>query len=275
MIEIPEAIVLTNQINKTLKGKKINHVIANSSPHGFAFFHGNPDEYNDLLSGKIISEAKAYAGWIKIEIDEMLLVLSEGLNLRFLNSDKTLPKKHQLLIIFDDDSCFVVTVSMYAAIMCCTPKELNNNKYYNLAVNSISPLSDEFDYEYFLSLFNEKTLKLSAKAFLATDQRIPGLGNGVLQDILLNAKIHPKKKMNTLTEEQKTLMFNSIKSTLFDMFDKGGRNTERDLFGNPGGYSVKLSKNTVLSICQNCGGTIKKESYLGGSIYFCDTCQEK
>lgn|GEM_PF-2077218 len=30
------------------------------------------------------------------------------------------------------------------------------------------------------------------KAFLATEQRIPGLGNGVLQDILWTARIHPK-----------------------------------------------------------------------------------
>ena len=116
---------------------------------------------------------------------------------------------------------------------------------------------------------------MSAKAFLATQQRIPGLGNGVLQDILLNAKIHPKKKINTLSEEQRKELFDSLKSTLAEMTDAGGRDTEKDLFGNPGGYRTKLGKNNKLLICPNCGGGVKKEAYMGGSIYFCEQCQEK
>ena len=35
----------------------------------------------------------------------------------------------------------------------------------------------------------------SAKAFLATEQRIPGLGNGCLQDILFRAGLNPRKKL--------------------------------------------------------------------------------
>jgi formamidopyrimidine-DNA glycosylase len=51
-------------------------------------------------------------------------------------------------------------------------------------------------------LSGEKLSSLSAKAFLATEQRIPGLGNGVAQDILFTAKIHSKRKMSTLSEKQ-------------------------------------------------------------------------
>jgi formamidopyrimidine-DNA glycosylase len=101
------------------------------------------------------------------------------------------------------------------------------------------------------------------------------LGNGVLQDILLNAKIHPRKKMNTLSDEQRCEVFDSIKHTLTNMADSGGRDTERDLFGNQGGYKTKLSKNNSLLICPNCGGAVKKESYMGGNVYYCEGCQEK
>jgi formamidopyrimidine-DNA glycosylase len=44
--------------------------------------------------------------------------------------------------------------------------------------------------------------KLSLKAALATEQRIPGLGNGSLQDILWQAHLHPKRKTNTLSDEE-------------------------------------------------------------------------
>jgi formamidopyrimidine-DNA glycosylase len=116
-------------------------------------------------------------------------------------------------------------------------------------------------------------MKLGAKAFLATEQRIPGIGNGVLQDILFQARVHPKKKINTCTEKEKKVLFTATKAVLLDRFRHGGRDTENDLFGNPGDYKTKLSKKTSGKPCPNCGSIIAKENYLGGSIYFCAQCQ--
>jgi formamidopyrimidine-DNA glycosylase len=41
-----------------------------------------------------------------------------------------------------------------------------------------------------------------------------GLGNGVLQDILFNAGINPKRKMGTLTETEIDGLYRSIIDTL-------------------------------------------------------------
>ena len=275
MIEIPEAITLANQLNQTIRNKKIIRAAANSSPHKFAFYYGEPEEYGERLSGKTIGEAKPYSGRVEIEIEDVILHFNDGANLRFYDAGAKLPAKHQLLVEFEDGASLVVTISMYAGIMCTPPGAMDDNMYYRASKESISPLSDAFNYAYFETLFDEKSLKMSAKAFLATEQRIPGLGNGVLHDILLNAKIHPKKKINTLTEAQKHAVFDSVKVTLAEMTAAGGRDTERDLFGNFGGYVTKLSKNNVAMLCRDCGGHVKKEAYLGGSIYYCDSCQEK
>jgi formamidopyrimidine-DNA glycosylase len=153
------------------------------------------------------------------------------------------------------------------------PAEGFDNKYYLLSKAKPSPLTDSFDTAYFDSLFYEKTEKLSLKAFLATEQRIPGLGNGVLQDILFNTKKHPKKKVNTLSQKDREVLFDSLKLTLSRMVAGGGRDTETDLFGNQGGYKTILSRNTMGKPCFVCGSTIQKEAYLGGSIYFCPKCQ--
>ncbi len=109
---------------------------------------------------------------------------------------------------------------------------------------------------------------------LATNQRIPGLGNGVLQDILFNAGIHPKRKEETFAESDLEILFNSIKSTLSEMTVKGGRDSEKDLFGLTGGYRTKAGKYTAGKHCPKCAGIIKKETYMGGSIYYCPGCQE-
>jgi formamidopyrimidine-DNA glycosylase len=114
---------------------------------------------------------------------------------------------------------------------------------------------------------------LSAKAFLATEQRIPGLGNGVLQDILWVARLHPRIKMADLTPDDRQAMFAAVKQVLGEMTAQGGRDTESNLFGRPGGYKTILSKNTVGKPCPACAAPIRKESYMGGSIYVCPNCQ--
>ncbi|MCK5104284.1 MAG: hypothetical protein KAR17_15780 [Cyclobacteriaceae bacterium] len=46
------------------------------------------------------------------------------------------------------------------------------------------------------------------------------------------------------------------------------------MFGYPGGYHTLLCKNTVNKPCPICDSVIQKQAYMGGSIYFCPTCQE-
>ena len=109
---------------------------------------------------------------------------------------------------------------------------------------------------------------------MATEQRIPGLGNGTLQDILFNAGIHPKRKISTLSEADRDRLFNSMKSTLQNKTDKNGRNTQKDLFGKKGQYACILSSKTYKAGCPLCGDEIIKESFMGGSIYYCPHCQK-
>ena len=40
MIELPEAMVLSKQLNESIRGKRIMNVIAAHSPHKFAWYHG-------------------------------------------------------------------------------------------------------------------------------------------------------------------------------------------------------------------------------------------
>jgi len=272
MIELPEAMVLSSQLSSQLMGKSVVEVLAAQNPHKFAWYSGDPAQYNGLLSGKNIEGAAAYGGQVELWIENMALVFSDGVNLHFHNENDPLPAKHQLLLKFTDGTALSATISMYGGLL-CSELGKNDNQYYQVAKEKPSPLLDKFSPDYFSGLFSEGDEKLSLKAFLATNQRIPGLGNGVLQDILFNAEFHPKKKVGSLSESNKQKLFQAIKDTLREIVLHGGRDTEKDLFGNFGGYKTILSKNTVNSACKRCGSTISKEAYLGGSIYFCSGCQ--
>jgi formamidopyrimidine-DNA glycosylase len=194
--------------------------------------------------------------------------------LRFQGPDAPRPAKHQLLIDFDDGSALSASVQMYGGLGSFRDGELDN-PYYKVAKEKTSPLSAAFNKGYFERLSAApKVQNLSLKAFLATEQRIPGLGNGVLQDILFQARMHPKRKVNTLARDEVKVLFDSLKATLAAMAARGGRDTELDLLGRPGGYATLLSKNTANKPCPVCRTTITKEAYLGGSVYYCQKCQK-
>lgn len=116
---------------------------------------------------------------------------------------------------------------------------------------------------------------MSAKEFLATKQRIPGLGNGVLQDILWDAGIDPRFDMREAAEADFEALYVSVRKMLRKMCECGGRDTEKDLFGNKGGYITQLSKNSLYEPCMKCGYEISKANYMGGTVYFCEHCQKK
>lgn len=272
MLELPEAAVLAAQINQTLNGRRITRATAAFTPHKFAWYSGDPAEYSARLAGRTLGPAAPFGCTVETEVEDWLLVVSTGL--RYQPPGEPPPKKHQLLLEFEDGSATSATIQMWGALLCFPPGQPEGMSLeYVAAKRCPSPLNPAFDKAYFDHLFDENSGKLSLKAFLATEQRIPGLGNGVLQDILWKARLHPKRKVATLDGGEIERLFAAIKTVLRAMADQGGRDTERDLFGNPGGYQTVLSKLTVDTPCPTCGTLIRKEAYLGGSIYVCEGCQ--
>jgi formamidopyrimidine-DNA glycosylase len=271
MIELPEATVIARQITETIAGRRVAHAVANASPHKFAWYTGDPAEYNARLQGKVIGSGAGAGGSIEFGAGDMVLSISAPI--RYHAAGEKRPQKHQLLIEFDDGSAISSCAQMWGGFFCFPQGGEPGISDYAIAKTKPSPLTDAFDRDYFDTLSDANTPKLSAKAFLATEQRIPGLGNGVLQDILWASHIHPKRKMGELAPGQLDAMYEAVKRLLAQMTAEGGRDTELDLFGRAGGYRTVLSKNTVDQPCPTCGAPICKEPYLGGAIYYCPGCQ--
>jgi formamidopyrimidine-DNA glycosylase len=273
VIELPEALSIAYQVNDVIFGKNISSVLSAHTPHKLAWYYGEPSKYSNLLMGKAIGQATGWGSMVEIKVEQTNILFGEGAAIRFHKREDPRPAKHQLLIEFDDQSAISISIQMYGGIGCFLEGELDN-PYYKVAKIKPSPLSPRFDKSYFNYMISAKEVqKISLKALLATEQRIPGLGNGVLQDILFKAKLHPKKRVYSLTGIDKGILFNSIKNTLSAMVTQGGRDTELDLFGHPGHYKTLLCKNAVNKPCSVCGTIIKKEAYMGGSVYFCGKCQ--
>jgi formamidopyrimidine-DNA glycosylase len=272
MIEIPESVTLSKQLAEVFVGKTLRHVQAAQTRHGFAFYNPEPEEYPMILCGKTLTAVNSLGGQVELVFEDMHLVFNDGVTPRYLSLDDPEPAKHQLLLRFEDGSGFFCTIRMYGGLM-IYPHGETDTEYYLVSRDKPSPLTKGFDRAYFQTIVDGADKKLSAKALLATEQRIPGLGNGVLQDILYNARIHPQRKLSSLSDSDFDTLFESVKTTLKEMTDKGGRDVEKDLYGKPGGYVTKLSNKTKDEPCLNCGHLIVKKAYMGGNVYFCPSCQ--
>ncbi len=270
MLEYPEVVAFSRQFNASIAGRRIRTVLPPSKPHKLYWFAGDPADYGARMHGAVLASAAGFGSQLDLLLDNGLaLCVSDGVNIRFLPRAEA-PADYQLLVAFEDESALVFTVAMYGGIV--LHGDTYDNPYYQKSKAAVSPFDAAFA-PYFRALFSASKSSLSAKAFLATEQRFPGIGNGALQDILFNAGLHPKRKIATLTPDEQTRLLEATVFTLREMTELGGRDTEKDFFGNPGGYHTKLSKNTLAFPCPQCGGAIVKEAYLGGAVYYCPNCQ--
>ncbi len=274
--------VLANQLDEKVVGKKIAQAVVNQNPHAFVWFamkpeHAfqcHPEGYEDYLTGKTIEKSAVnlgrYGVYNFLYVGERALMFN--IPTRYYAPDEKLPKRHQLLLLLDDHSAVAFTGSLGGPIFLFEvdasglPINYQNSK-------SPSVLSDEFSLVYFMNLAKAAEPKLSAKAFLATKNRIPGLDNSILQEILWEAKVNPKSLIAALTDNDFIRIYEAIKSVFPAIIDSGGKDTDKDLFGKYGSYATKASRNTAGKPCTRCGEPIVKEAYLGGAVYYCPACQ--
>lgn len=277
MIELPEAVVLSHQISDVLVGKTVKTSIRGQHPHKFAFTgkYSN-DAFSQILKGKTITKSWADGNVILIQLDPgyLLSLGCGGERILYHKQDKSIPKKHQLLIEFDDQTYLTVTISGWGEVRLLEVKDLDNHPH--IQFDKADPLSAEFTLEIFKDLIKQipEKKKCSAKKFFITDPGLRGIGNGVIQDIFFLARIHPKREMKSLTLEEQKRLYETTRKELQKMIDLGGRDCEKDLFSENGRYQRVMHSKSVNTSCPVCESSIKKQAYLGGSVYFCPSCQK-
>ena len=275
MIELPEAILLARQMNQELHGKQIAMCERGNSPHKFAFYNHTPEEYARTLAGRTIGTALEHGGCILLRTEpDYQLVLGGGGERILLHQDGSArPAKVQFLLEFTDGTSLTVTVQMWGNLQLMTDAEVLADQH--LGPRRVSPISADFTPEYFDYLFSalDKADPRSLKYFLISQPGVWGLGNGYLQDILYRARLHPRHRATSLSKHERRALHKTVRDTLQQAVDQGGRDTEYDLHNRPGSYHRILDASSVGMPCRRCGAPIQKASFLGGMVYFCPHCQ--
>jgi formamidopyrimidine-DNA glycosylase len=275
MIELPEAIVIARQMDATLKGRRIISGDRGNSPHKFAFSSGTSEEYAAIFAGQTVGGTTSHGMSILTEIGagHTLVLGCGGERILFHPDERSLPKKHQLFLHFEDGAYLTVTISGWGNTLLLPRAEAGRHQH--VQQDRIAPLDDAFTWDYFCQLFESLTpdSKASLKYFLISEPGVWGIGNGCLQDILFRAKIHPRRRAVDIAEDEQRALYDAIRDTLTQMVALGGRESECDLYGNRGKYVRILDSKTKGKPCPECGTPIEKIQYLGGACYLCPSCQ--
>ncbi|MBN1648326.1 MAG: hypothetical protein JW874_09850 [Spirochaetales bacterium] len=276
MFELPEYITLANQINTSIKGKQISEGVLGNSPHKFVWYNQTPESFAIITAGKMIGNASARGRWLFVPLEPgYVLVFGEcGGKILFHDIKDTIPAKYHLLIRFSDGTALSALTQMWGAMELYKQGEEQKRQY--ICDMKATPTDKEFTLCWFRRLITESARggKRSVKALLTQDQLIPGLGNAIAQDIMLAARLHPKKDISELKDSQQEALHTAITGIVREVTEKGGRNDEYDLYGRKGGYVRLLDNNSLKTGCPICGGTINKMQYLGGAAYYCSECQK-
>lgn len=273
MIEIPEAKAIVRHAKDVLVGRYVEDIQVMNSSNRFCWMNKEKNEIESLIVGERIREIKQSGHYVRFLLsNDTEIVCAEDIVYRYIKiSDLT--EKNQLVLMLDNGYALEIKVKLYGFILIGNLEELlRSNKYFRLAYESIDVLSKDFTYEHFklITLFDSK--KGSIKQALATEQHIPGVGNGILHDILFEAKLRPDRKMITVSDEEYYQLYLSLVSKIDEMNLFDGRDLQSNLFGEKGKYETIM--NSSRKNCPICDSEIVNKSYLGGKVIYCPTCQK-
>ena len=271
MPELPEIYTLSKQMENELVGKKITDIEVVQEK----CLNIGKDEFITQVSNKMIQSITSLGKWIFIGLDaDAKLALSLGMGgdvVYHEDAASSLPSKYQFKITFTDSSC--LTIKFWGFGYFHLVKEGEKNYHKQTDKLGVSPLDkSQFTYEYFYGMLNEK--RGSIKSFLMDQKYVAGIGNVYIQDILFRAKLRPDRKINTMDDSEKSLLYSAICEELQEAVELGGIVQERDLYNKPGKKYNFLVGYKEGRPCPVCGREISKITVANTACYICSSCQK-
>lgn len=136
------------------------------------------------------------------------------------------------------------------------------------------PLDKSFNLSIFQSAIANNKRKI--KQVLMDQEIIAGIGNIYSDEILWQAKVHPFKSTNKLSNKELKEIFSAMKQILKKAVQFRGTSISnyRDAFGKSGSYgNIKKVYQREGEPCLRCKTAIKRVKIGGRSSHFCPICQ--
>ncbi|MBN1682030.1 Fpg/Nei family DNA glycosylase [Candidatus Bathyarchaeota archaeon] len=269
-MELPEIYLLSRDMYKELKGKTVNDVeVKNVKCLNLPF-----EEFRSIIVGKKFLGAKPKGKWVSLEIeDEYTLLYNTGMgaNTIYYQKDDQPQETWHIKFRFEDGSGFTSRVWWFCYLHLLKNSELASHKM--TAKLGPTPLDSDFSEDYLNGLFIAK--RSSVKNILMDQSKVAGIGNVYIHDPLFLANVHPLRQANTITRDELTKLYASIKTVINESISCGGLAYEVNFYGVKGDYGKNRYRVAYKEgeACPICGETIQKIKTGSTSSYICPKCQ--
>jgi len=266
MPELPEILKLSRQLDERLYGKQITSVEVLQSK----CLNIPVEEFQSALTGALIDHTRSRGKWILTHTSRgwLLLNLGMGGELLLVNRE-TLPEKIRLIFDFSDGTCLAVNFWWFGYAHFQGEDQLDRHEM----VSRIGPNALDVSSQALGQMLAGQRGQI--KSFLLDQSHLSGIGNSYVHDILFMARLHPLRKIPTLSQADIQSLWQAIQDGLRPSLEKGGAFYEMDTYGEKGGFTM----NDILigykegQPCPVCGTSIQKIKTGGTYSFICPACQ--
>ncbi|BBL79884.1 formamidopyrimidine-DNA glycosylase [Rubrobacter xylanophilus] len=138
------------------------------------------------------------------------------------------------------------------------------------------PFSAEFTVRYLRERLGSRRAQI--KSLLLDQHLVSGIGNIYADEILYDARLHPRRRANTLSEGEWEALHGAIRSNLAAGIEHRGTTVRlyRDVLGRAGEHQNHLRVfERHGRPCPRCGAEVVREKIGGRPTHYCPRCQRE
>jgi formamidopyrimidine-DNA glycosylase len=239
----------------------------------------SPEEFERELEGVRISGARRRAKHLIVELDSgNVLVFQLKIGGQLLLVPPVEEPKTALMLVLHlegDRRLFLRDETRFTRARLLNAEELEAR----LSTLGPEPLEDEFKrngVKYLQETLSPRRAQI--KPLLLDQKVVSGIGNIYVDEILYDARLHPRRKANTLSEEEWRALHAAIIANLAAGVEHRGTTVRlyRDVLGRPGEHQNYLRVFEKHGRpCPGCEGKVVREKVGGRPSHFCPACQSE
>ncbi len=269
MPELPEVETIVTELNEShLLGKKILRAAVFWNPTIDTL---SACQFSQAIKDQKIIRISRQGKYIVFHLSEGYLLVHLRMTGKFLFN---LPSRHERVRLYLDDGRILYYADQRKFGRFYLVKTLEQMK--NIGID---PLSKIFTFNAIKLLLNSHSRKI--KYFLLDQRYISGLGNIYVDEALWEAKIHPQRFSDTLSDTE----IQALHTAILKVLEKGIKNLGTSLgehqanyfsvSGRRGGNQYKLNVfRREGEPCPRCGRTIMKLRVAQRGTHVCLICQQ-
>lgn len=272
MPELPEVETIKEDLRELVVGSRVESV---ELSYPGLVEQPAPDEFVRRLKGARITGSRRRAKHLIVDLDSgdaLVLQLKIGGQILLVPPVEEPTTATMLVLLLEGDrSIFLRDETEFTRARLLNAEELEER----LADLGPEPLDEEFYPGYLRDTLGSRRARI--KGLLLDQKVVAGVGNIYVDEALFDARIHPTRKANTLTEAEWTRLQAAIKENLAAGIEHRGTTFSlyRDVLGRKGRHQdhLKVFVQAGKPCPGGCGGKVVREKVGGRATFLCPACQ--